>query len=275
MAVRNTLRRVLLPMAQLVGRVRERRWRGVRFLCYHSVGTPEDVPRLEARTLAMSIAAFSGHLELMRTTGYQVVSMARALELAASGAATGQYVCFTFDDGRIDNFTIVWPLLRDAGYTAHFFVSSALVGSSVRCNGTDDRYMDADALRTIASEGGSIGSHARHHDDLTLVDDDRLRDELHGSRRELEDITGLPITTLAYPYASYDRRVVTATRAAGYSYAFGISTGAVASLAEPLAIPRNVMRSGIDASENDAILRGGMDFTRPYSAFKSRLRLRA
>lgn len=281
---RTRLRSVLLPLTSTMGRFRAHRWRGVRFLGYHSVGRPEELPDLARRTPAISVDGFRRHLDFMRATGYRVVSMERALDLLASGEAeAGQYVCLTFDDGRRDNFVNAWPLLRAAGYSAHFFVSSALIGATVRhrLGGAElvERYMDADMLRALVREGGSIGSHAHHHVNLTTLDAGTLREELRESRRLLEEVTGGPIHTHAYPWAVYDRSVLAATREAGYRYAFGCSAGGTVKSLEgggraSLTIPRNSLRSGADAKENYVTLCGGLDFTRPYSVLKMRWRYR-
>jgi peptidoglycan/xylan/chitin deacetylase (PgdA/CDA1 family) len=256
----------------------------VRFLCYHSVGQPAELPDLERRTPSISVDGLRRHLELVREAGYRVVSMDRALDLVASGEAeAGQYVCLTFDDGRRDNFVNAWPLLRAAGHSAHFFVSSALIGATVNHHLGDaelvERYMDADMLRTIVREGGSIGSHAHRHVNLTTLDEATLRDELRESRRRLEEVTGAPIHTHAYPWAVYDRRVLAATRDAGYRYAFGASAGGTVKALDGggrarLTIPRNSLQSGADAQENYAMLRGGLDFTLPYSILKMRWKYR-
>jgi peptidoglycan/xylan/chitin deacetylase (PgdA/CDA1 family) len=281
---RTRRRNLLLPLTSAIGRLRAHRWRGVRFLCYHSVGRPEELPELERRTPAISVDGFRRHLEFLRDASYQVVSMDRALDLLAGGAAEhGQYICLTFDDGRRDNFVNAWPLLRAAGLSAHFFVSSSLIGATVHHRLADgelvDRYMDADMLRTIVREGGSIGSHAHGHVDLTRLDAAALRSELRESRRLLEDVTGGPIHTHAYPWAVYNRRVLAATRDAGYRYAFGSGAGGTVKLLGPggrgrLAITRNSLRTGPDAAENYVAMSGGLDFTRLYSLLKLRWRYR-
>jgi peptidoglycan/xylan/chitin deacetylase (PgdA/CDA1 family) len=269
---------MLLPLTSAIGRLRAHRWRGVRFLCYHSVGQPEELPALAWRTPTISVDSFRRHLELMHRSGYRVVSMDRALELLADGnAEDGQYICLTFDDGRQDNFVNAWPLLRAAGHSAHFFVSSALIGAKVRhhLDGMElvERYMDADMLRAIVREGGSIGSHSHHHVNLTTLDECTLRNELRESRRLLEELTSGPIYTHAYPWAVYNRSVVAATRDAGYRYAFGASTGGTVKVLGAkdrvsLSIPRNSLRGGTDAEENYATLRGGLDFMFPYLTLK-------
>lgn len=278
---RRKLRSLLQPVASLIGRFRAQRWRGVRFLCYHSVCKPDELPALARRTGVISVHGFERHIGVMRELGYRIVSMERALELLASGQArTGQYVCLTFDDGRLDNFVNAWPVLRDAGCSAHFFVSSALVGEAVRdeSGAIVDHYMDAAMLRAIVREGGSIGSHAHNHVNLTKLRGELLQRELRESRRMLEEVTGAPIHTHAYPWAVYDRDVLAATRDAGYRYAFGGGVGGTVSALESsraaLRIPRNTIRSGRDREENYITLCGGMDVFGPYSTLKLRLRYR-
>lgn len=273
-ASRRTLRTMLQPLASAIGRFRAHRWRGVRFLCYHSVCQPDELPALARRTGVISVDGFRRHLETMRALGYRVISMERALQLLETGdAGNGQYVCLTFDDGRRDNFVNAWPVLREAGHSAHFFVSSALMGET----GDGDRYMDRDMLRAIVREGGSIGSHAHHHVNLTTLEERSLRTELRESRRLLEELTGGSIHTHAYPWAVYDRDVLAATRAAGYRYAFAGGVGGTVKVLDDsamLAIPRNTIRSGPDREENYVTLCGGMDVFAPYSTLKLKWRYR-
>lgn len=272
---RKRLRSLLQPLASALGRLRARRWRGVRFLCYHSVCRPDELAALASRTGVISVDGFRRHLEVMRQLRYQIVSMEQALVLLGDGEAEhGQYVCLTFDDGRVDNFDNAWPVLRDAGCSAHFFVSSSLVGTGTGV----DRYMDDAMLRTILREGGSIGSHAHNHVNLTTLDQEPLMAELRESRRLLEELTRRPIDTHAYPWSVYDRDVLAATRRAGYRYAFAGGVGgtvkAFDGASTMLTIPRNTIRSGPDRPENYATLYGGMDLFHPYSTLKLRWRYR-
>ncbi len=278
---RRKLRSFMQPLASVIGRFRAQRWRGVRFLCYHSVCQPDELPALAKRTGVISVDGFRRHLDLMRALGYRVISMDRALALLANGdAGRAQYVCLTFDDGREDNFVNAWPVLRDAGCSAHFFVSSALVGKAVRDapGEAEDRYMDAGMLRAIVREGGSIGSHAHNHVNLTTLQGEVLRSELRESRRLLEDLTGSSIHTHAYPWAVYNRDVLAETRDAGYRFAFGGGVGgtvtALGANGASLTIPRNTIRSGPDREENYVTLIGGMDVFGPYSRLKMRWRYR-
>jgi len=274
-----------LSFARVSGMVTASRWRGVRFLCYHSVVPVEDLPGLSRRTLVLTVGGFRNHLEWIRRNHYVVVSMAEALRLLRSGdAPRAQFVCLTFDDGRMDNFAGAWPLVKQAGYSAHFFVNSAVVGQSFArrfeargvTRSYTEQFMDAVALRTVVHEGGSIGSHGHDHTDLTKLGEPEILQQLVESRRALEALTGGPIETHAYPYAHYDRRVLRATETAGYAVAFKVSTGTVRAIGSHnrFTLPRNAIRTGADNPDNYAIIRGGFDFSRFYSEARYRLRFR-
>jgi len=84
----------------------------------------------------------------------------------------------------------------------------------------------------------SIGSHGHTHEILTTLDDASLRESLERSKRELEGLTNLEVTRIAYPNGDADDRVVTAAAAAGYRRGFTVRPGAVSTDADPLRLPR-------------------------------------
>ena len=76
-----------------------------------------------------------------------------------------------------------------------------------------------DQLREMNQAGVEIGSHTVTHPILPNVDDEQLRYELVSSRTRLESELGTPVTLFCYPNGSYDDRVETAVRDAGYKLA--------------------------------------------------------
>jgi peptidoglycan/xylan/chitin deacetylase (PgdA/CDA1 family) len=86
---------------------------------------------------------------------------------------------------------------------------------------SEHRRVTDEEMRALARRH-EIGSHSRTHVMLTAVDDERLRQELEGSRAELAGAIGGPITSVAYPFGgtrAYDDRVVAAAQRAGYDRA--------------------------------------------------------
>jgi peptidoglycan/xylan/chitin deacetylase (PgdA/CDA1 family) len=88
--------------------------------------------------------------------------------------------------------------------------------------------MTWDEVRALAHAGMGIESHSRHHLVLQTLDRVALRDELEGSRRELEAQLGRAVRAVAYPVG---RRIANAPHvrdaamAAGYRLGFSNASG--------------------------------------------------
>lgn len=68
--------------------------------------------------------------------------------------------------------------------------------------------------------GITIGSHTRSHALLTHESRNRVRDEVSGSRLELESRLGPPVRHFAYPSGRFNAPVVDEVAAAGYRFAY-------------------------------------------------------
>jgi peptidoglycan/xylan/chitin deacetylase (PgdA/CDA1 family) len=68
--------------------------------------------------------------------------------------------------------------------------------------------LDWNALRTLSSQGVTIGSHTRTHPLLTRIPIEEARAEVVGSLRDLERELGKALPVLAYPAGAFDDSVV-------------------------------------------------------------------
>lgn len=91
----------------------------------------------------------------------------------------------------------------------------------------DRLIMTWDQVRALERAGMAVESHTRHHCVLETLDDDALRDELVGSRSDLERELGHPVHAIAYPVGRRIQRVriLAAIAAAGYRVGFANSNG--------------------------------------------------
>jgi peptidoglycan/xylan/chitin deacetylase (PgdA/CDA1 family) len=87
--------------------------------------------------------------------------------------------------------------------------------------------MTWDQVRAMERAGMSIESHTRTHRVLETLDDDALRDELAGSRQDLERELGHPIEAIAYPVGRriQGARIRAALADAGYRVGFANCDG--------------------------------------------------
>lgn len=269
----------LRPVAQVWANSRmARNWRGLRFLCYHSIISSN---RLEPTTPSTTITKlqFRNHLEWFRNSGFTVVSMNNALELLETGrAGEGKFLCLSFDDGSVDHYTVVWPILKEFGFPAHFFIVSQFIGRVISsdANGKNliREYMTEKELKEIIKQGGSIGSHSATHLDLTKLNANIVFRELQESKHEIELVINQPVTTFAYPYAAYNRIVIESVMKAGYHYAFRINFGTVKLLSpnNRYSLPRTVITGALNDWGNYLSMKGGYDWAKYYSNFKRRIK---
>lgn len=201
-------------------------------LMYRHVGDgpPPAVPPADG--LSVRTDDFRAEMAHLTESGYRAVlleDLAAVFEGAAALPA-GPLVALTFDDGGLDNYTVAYPILREFGLVATFFVVTEKVGG--------EGHMTWGQLEEMRAAGMSVQSLTRSHPDLTGLDPEALHTELTGSRTDIEEKLGGSVRVLCYPSGSYDDVVVDAARAAGYALAVTTTPGKELDPGSPLALPR-------------------------------------
>ncbi|AND70852.1 polysaccharide deacetylase [Dyella thiooxydans] len=167
-------------------------------------------------------------MALLRRAGYTGLSMRDAMPYLR-GERRGRVAVITLDDGYLDNLENALPALLAQGFTATCYVVSATLGSHNLWDeqklGVRKRLMDGAQLRQWHDAGMEVGAHSRSHPRLTRCDEPSLRDEIAGSRAELEDVIGATVNQFCYPYGDTDQRVAEAARQAGYEAATATRRG--------------------------------------------------
>jgi len=190
----------------------------VPILMYHYVDDTPPPAGPYADALTVRTPDFEEELDYLVENGYETVSLADVyLTMAGQGDLPEKPLVLTFDDGGLDNYEVAFPLLKERGLTATFFVISGSVGK--------EGQMSWEQLRDMAGQGMSIQSHSASHPDLRAVSDARLQSELAGSREAIVEAVGQPGYVLCYPSGAYDDRVIEAAKAAGYVMAVATGNG--------------------------------------------------
>ncbi|MBI4426052.1 MAG: polysaccharide deacetylase family protein [Candidatus Kerfeldbacteria bacterium] len=116
-----------------------------------------------------------------------------------------------FDDGWKNFYTNALPLLQKAKVKATLYPVSGYVKERRK------QFMTAALLRAVEAQGHEIGAHTQYHVLLTKVTRQRADREIRQSRQDLEDLGVRSVTTFAYPYGVYSRRLRGVVRETGYS----------------------------------------------------------
>jgi peptidoglycan/xylan/chitin deacetylase (PgdA/CDA1 family) len=217
------------------------RSRGAAYLCYHSIH--EEGPEW----LSVAPSTFAEQLEALTSRGWGSGTEADLRAAAGGGAAERPLAFLTFDDGYDDNHATAFPLLRDYGLTAIFFVLPSHLDSGGALDWPEVaedhenrpevmRSMTWDQVEEMAAAGMEFGSHGLSHRHMPQLSDEELRQELLDSRRLIEARLG-SCAMLAYPFGDWDRRVAEAAADAGYEFAFTLPRSYQGEVG-PLSIPR-------------------------------------
>jgi peptidoglycan/xylan/chitin deacetylase (PgdA/CDA1 family) len=65
-------------------------------------------------------------------------------------------------------------------------------------------WMTWDQVRSLHQRGFDVGAHTQTHADLGKISGHDARDEIRGSKAELERQLGAPVELFAYPYGGWD-----------------------------------------------------------------------
>jgi len=186
--------------------------RQIPVLVYHRVGYTKD-------NFTVTPERFANDLDILQQYGYCTISLEqmqiflddRTIDLP------DKPILITFDDGYLDNFTNAYPLLKQHGMVATFFIITDMLW-------TEDR-LNPERIVEMAQGGMSFGSHTVSHRRLGELTWAEVQDELVMSKGVLESILGRTVNAIAYPQGSYNENVLAIAQNTGYVTGFTVREG--------------------------------------------------
>lgn len=149
---------------------------------------------------------FESHLDVLNSMGFTYIF---AEEYGKYDRPT---VILTFDDGYEDNYTNMFPLLKEKGAKATVFLVKNLVGT--------DGYLTEAQIKEMSESGlVSFQTHTVSHLALGEMTEERVEYELSESISYIEGLTGRKVGALAYPGGSFsDTALSVAKRYVNFAY---------------------------------------------------------
>jgi len=156
-------------------------WTGTRIpvLTYHSVS--EDGSWLNKPGLVVPVASFKRQIRWLARHRYTTLTMDELQARRTQCINRRKIITLTFDDGYLDSWVAVEPLLREHKMRGTVFVSTAWIDEEKQCRPKLDNsptqpltwsgYLNAGEIRAL-SDGGvlDIQSHAVSHDTIFCND---------------------------------------------------------------------------------------------------------
>ena len=190
-----------------------------------------------------------------------VKTLAECLRAGDTASLNRRFV-LTFDDGAKNNFEQAYPVLKELGCTATFYVPTDYVGKTSRWRKANRIFdiMSDEKILQLSSEGFEIGSHGCQHTDLTALSDEELDAQMLESKARLSSIVGPEVATFAYPYGLFDVRVMKSARKAGYDAACSTIRGAMQDSEHAFALKRIMITEGTSSLRLRHFVDGLLDF---------------
>lgn len=183
----------------------------ILFLTYHKVLRDTQS---EPEFYTVSSQQFEKHLDMLAHAGLRAMSIKELTEEENSSdskfsTGTKQPVPFllSFDDGTLDHYEVVLPILAKAKRSASFFVPTSKLNRP--------GYLTSAMVHDMAQKGHTIGLHGHEHRRLDELGDEDIRVQMDASRKILADLTGASPVVFAPPGGFMNQRVQTLAGEAG------------------------------------------------------------
>ncbi|MCU1692031.1 MAG: hypothetical protein JWM64_1122 [Frankiales bacterium] len=214
---------------------------GAVVLAYHDVVADDVVPG----DYGVTRGRFRTHLRVLERLGLEVVPLQVLAERVRAGTPLRGLATVAFDDALVGVHRHALPELAGRGWPSTLHPVVGALGVDPPWWPGSQRTMTLRELQEAVREGVEVGAHGTTHACLPCLADAPLREELHVGRQSLQELTGRPVTELAYPYGHHDARVRDAAHEAGYRTGWSFSNGRVLSADDPWALRRLTMHQGV------------------------------
>lgn len=184
----------------------------------------------------IDIQLFEKHLKLLKRMGFESLTFE---ELANKGSIerlnpNKHYFMLTVDDGFVDNYELMLPLLKKYNFKAVVYVVTGETYNrwDVEANENPDKpfpLMSSEQIKAMADSGFiEIGGHTLSHPFLSKLSHAEQKREIEQNKCELESIIGKKLTSFAYPYGDLDDNSKAIARDLGFDFAVATNSGPLA-----------------------------------------------
>jgi len=177
---------------------------------YHEVYRPDEHQALKGLTnpaYNIELAAFKKQMTWLSENNFRTMTIGELIS-KDSMVEGDRRICLTFDDGWMGNYQNAYPILKEKGFKATFFIATELIGKPF--------YMTWDQLRQMHASGMSIQSHSVSHRPLAALNENDLIFELLESKKIIEKSLSSEVGHLSLPHGYKENRIWNLAEDIGY-----------------------------------------------------------
>jgi len=185
----------------------------VPILCYHQVRDWKPSDSKTARDYIVPEDIFRDQVKSLADSGYHTILPDQLYEYLVYGKALpSKPVMITFDDTRVDQFTVAMPELNKYGFKGVFFIMTVALGKP--------GYMSKDEVKQLSDQGHVIGSHTYDHQNVKKYIDKDWEEQVTKPSKQLQMITGKPMEYFAYPFGLWNKEAIPHLKEHGFKAVF-------------------------------------------------------
>lgn len=191
----------------------------VPILLYHYVEYVKDKNDTTRISLNILPNVLASQIETLKVDGYSFITPGDVINALDKGEKLpSKSIILTFDDGYMDFYTDVFPILKKEQVKAVAYIVPNFLNHP--------NYMFTFQLQEIAkSPYVEIGAHTMDHLSLAGMKKEKAQYEIAESRKVLQNMLKLPINSFAYPYGSFDQQAIKLVKEAGFTNAVSTVPG--------------------------------------------------
>ena len=183
----------------------------VPILCYHRIENKNT-----SSDYTVSVASFKDQMKLLADSGYHTILPDQLYDYLAKGTPLpSKPFMLTFDDTRLEHYTIAAPEMEKHGFRGVFFVMTIPIGRP--------NYMNSEQIKELSDRGHVIGSHTWDHHNVKQLKGNDWIAQIEKPNQRLLAITGKPVTYFAYPFGVWNDTAVTEIKKYPFKAAFQLT----------------------------------------------------
>ena len=189
---------------------------GLTVFMYHHIQPASERKEGEGLSFTITPEIFEKQVQYLLSKGYNFIG----LEDLFSGTCK-KPAMLTFDDGYLDNYKYVFPILKKYNIKAVIFLIAGQVG-------INPALMTWEQIHEMQESGlVSFGSHGLNHKNIRRMEEHLALQELKESKKLLEDKLGHTVQAFCYPFGAggTDKRVRALVLKSGYVFDFSTRRG--------------------------------------------------
>lgn len=189
----------------------------VPILCFHKIKNFSSKASPNTIAYTTTPKRFAEQMKTLHDNRFQTISPDELYQYLVHGRPLPpKPILITFDDTRVEQFTLAATEMNKYGFKGVFFIMTVSIGKP--------GYMTKNQIQSLSQTGHTIGLHTWDHTPVTRYIEADWNKQLVRPRKQLENIIGKPICYFSYPYGLWNQNAIAKLRSEKFKLAFILSS---------------------------------------------------